>query len=511
MKKLLVVVDVGYDSIRIKVNDEKYVFPNYICKLEDDRDRRGKIEYNEINSFRIPKYIMGYDAKAIVYYQKIAKKQNYIDYLNEDESWCLLRGAIVYALASFSKNNHIGFNINTAAKWEIKIAIMLPNYICCGYSTENMIKYILSNEKDIAMIIDKELIDIKLNIKKENIYIINQTNASATNLRINGDKMVFNDSVLRRLPAVIINLNFTTIEVARCVTNNDKTIDERLCIDNCICNTDFSIIEILKKTAVKINDMVKANYDVDLERFEPLSFDELAYIMQFDTCFCFDEVKEEGAPFGKQKRIYNAEIKKIFNETLSENANNFVESVFKNYVVGDEVTVLISDYTYHNYAPIINKVIMNSYPRMNVFLADDGVFNYVNMGNRILKKYNKLENNSSEYPFDSMDGFNFEKYCAKLLKLDGFRIIEITKEIGDDGLDIIAKKDDITYGFQCKCWANKIGNKAIQEVYTGIKMRNLDIGVVLTNNYFTKSAIKAANETKIKLWDRDKLLELAGY
>lgn len=110
--------------------------------------------------------------------------------------------------------------------------------------------------------------------------------------------------------------------------------------------------------------------------------------------------------------------------------------------------------------------------------------------------------------FDSMNGHEFEAFCAELLKKNGFRNVTKTKGSGDQGIDILAKKGNVSYGIQCKCYSSKVGNKAVQEVFSGKAYYNLQIGVVLTNNYFTPSAINLAEKNGILLWNRQKLISL---
>ena len=106
---------------------------------------------------------------------------------------------------------------------------------------------------------------------------------------------------------------------------------------------------------------------------------------------------------------------------------------------------------------------------------------------------------------DSMNGFQFERFCGDLLRNNGFRNVEVTQGSGDYGIDILAEKDEVTYAIQCKCYSSKIGNKVIQEVYSGKAFYNRMVGVIMTNNYFTQSAIDTAKKTKILLWNRDKI------
>lgn len=103
---------------------------------------------------------------------------------------------------------------------------------------------------------------------------------------------------------------------------------------------------------------------------------------------------------------------------------------------------------------------------------------------------------------DLMEGHDFEYFCAELLRKRDFLEVEVTKGSGDYGIDILAEKDGITYAIQCKCYAVPVGVKAVQEAYAGRDYYDRMVGVVLTNQYFTAPAVKAARKLKIVLWDR---------
>lgn len=109
--------------------------------------------------------------------------------------------------------------------------------------------------------------------------------------------------------------------------------------------------------------------------------------------------------------------------------------------------------------------------------------------------------------FDNLDGLEFEQFCAKILAFNGFRNIKLTQGSGDQGIDILAIKDDIKYGIQCKCYSSDIGNKAVQEAFSGKTYYDCHIAVVLTNRYFTPSAKELAKKNGVVLWDRSKLIQ----
>ncbi len=104
---------------------------------------------------------------------------------------------------------------------------------------------------------------------------------------------------------------------------------------------------------------------------------------------------------------------------------------------------------------------------------------------------------------DLMEGRDFERFCADLLKRRGFLEVEVTKGSGDYGVDILAEKDGVTYAIQCKCYDGMpVGVSAVQEAYAGRDFYDRMVGAVMTNQYFTSPAVEAAKKLKILLWDR---------
>lgn len=107
-----------------------------------------------------------------------------------------------------------------------------------------------------------------------------------------------------------------------------------------------------------------------------------------------------------------------------------------------------------------------------------------------------------------MSGADFEHFCADLLRLNGFSDVSVTPSSGDQGVDIIAKKDGVKYAIQCKHYSSPVGNTPVQEVSAGKLYYHCHVGVVLTNSIFTKGATELANATDVLLWDSYKLHEL---
>ncbi len=115
---------------------------------------------------------------------------------------------------------------------------------------------------------------------------------------------------------------------------------------------------------------------------------------------------------------------------------------------------------------------------------------------------------STCYDFDSMDGHDFEYWCANLLRKNDFENVQVTQGSGDQGVDITAEKDGIRYAIQCKCYSSDLGNSPIQEVCAGKHLYHCQIGVVMTNRFFTKSAQELARATGTLLWGRDRIIKM---
>ena len=109
----------------------------------------------------------------------------------------------------------------------------------------------------------------------------------------------------------------------------------------------------------------------------------------------------------------------------------------------------------------------------------------------------------SIYSVDNLDGHTFEFFCADMLKKLGYADVRVTQASGDNGVDILASYNGVPYAIQCKRYAKKVGNKAVQEVFSGANYYKCQKAIVITNNYFTDQAIDAAKKLGVTLWDRD--------
>ena len=107
---------------------------------------------------------------------------------------------------------------------------------------------------------------------------------------------------------------------------------------------------------------------------------------------------------------------------------------------------------------------------------------------------------------DTMTGEAFEQAVGQLFEdLGLFKKIEFTPKTGDFGADLIGYETGKKTAIQCKRQSKNVGVKAVQQVMGGAQYYNCDSMLVITNQFFTKSAIELAHKSNIQLIDREKL------
>ena len=122
--------------------------------------------------------------------------------------------------------------------------------------------------------------------------------------------------------------------------------------------------------------------------------------------------------------------------------------------------------------------------------------------------FRRWKNREVPLLIDELEGHDFEYYCADLLRNGGYQNVRVTRASGDFGVDILAERDGITYGIQCKRYDRPIGVFAVQQVYAGKDFYHLMAGAVMTNQTFTPAAHTMAERLNILLWDRSFIQEL---
>lgn len=190
-------------------------------------------------------------------------------------------------------------------------------------------------------------------------------------------------------------------------------------------------------------------------------------------------------------------------DNSKQSLDNFISefvNIQTNNILDERNTVILTKYLEE-----INLLDSNSNFKTNIDIIQNKVKETIETNSLNLFESQLL--NIQNQPHISMDdidmmtGIEFEEFVASLFEKMGYQSI-VTKKSGDQGIDVIVNKNEVKTGIQTKCYAKDISNSAIQEVVAGIKYHNLNKGMVITNRYFTNSAIRLAESNQIILWDR---------
>ncbi|AIK35303.1 restriction endonuclease family protein (plasmid) [Bacillus pseudomycoides] len=123
---------------------------------------------------------------------------------------------------------------------------------------------------------------------------------------------------------------------------------------------------------------------------------------------------------------------------------------------------------------------------------------------RILKRMAK----SGIGIIDKMDGHQFEVYLKALFRELRYRP-EVTKRSCDYGVDVVLKgKNRIVIQAKRYGIKNRVGIRAVQEVYAGKAYYKADEAWIVTNSFYTKQAKELAEACHVKLIDRVELQKL---
>lgn len=107
---------------------------------------------------------------------------------------------------------------------------------------------------------------------------------------------------------------------------------------------------------------------------------------------------------------------------------------------------------------------------------------------------------------DIMDGLEFEKFVARLLRNQGYQKVRLTERY-DYGIDIIAHKDGITWGVQVKRYRNLVKAEAVRQVVTALNKYRCQRAMVVTNSTFSRPAKVLAETNNCILISKEELAE----
>lgn len=111
---------------------------------------------------------------------------------------------------------------------------------------------------------------------------------------------------------------------------------------------------------------------------------------------------------------------------------------------------------------------------------------------------------------DRMKGRVFEEYLAVVFRKKGFSV-QLTRASKDQGGDLVLTKGGTRIVVQAKRWKSNVSNKAVQEVVAAKPFYKADQAMIVTNSFYTKSAIELAKANQVELWDRNRLITELVY
>jgi restriction system protein len=100
----------------------------------------------------------------------------------------------------------------------------------------------------------------------------------------------------------------------------------------------------------------------------------------------------------------------------------------------------------------------------------------------------------------ALDGPGFERFLAAVFRNHRYAVSHIGKT-GDQGADLIVQVGPTRIVVQAKCYSGSVGNSAVQEAHAGKGFHHCHRAMVVTNSYFTTSAIALARELGCGLID----------
>lgn len=108
---------------------------------------------------------------------------------------------------------------------------------------------------------------------------------------------------------------------------------------------------------------------------------------------------------------------------------------------------------------------------------------------------------------DRLSGLDFEYYLFYLFQRHHIRT-RITSYTHDFGADLILRYHGKKIVIQAKRWNENVGIKAVQETIGAMSYYKAKYGAVITNSFYTKSAVELANASNIVLLNRYDLAEM---
>ena len=112
-----------------------------------------------------------------------------------------------------------------------------------------------------------------------------------------------------------------------------------------------------------------------------------------------------------------------------------------------------------------------------------------------------------------LDPYEFERFCAKLLELEGYTSVAVTGRAGDRGVDIrCMDKQGNLVAVQCKKYTkSNVSATPLQRLHSFAVTRGAKRMICITTTGYTADAKDEATKIGVELIDRDRLNELVDH
>jgi len=248
--------------------------------------------------------------------------------------------------------------------------------------------------------------------------------------------------------------------------DNNPNVVKSTCLENWL----DSYIDTYDNDLIYINGFAKL-LDENKINYTYINNEVRQGIYEIYKKYYFEELHErkDGLEFANE--FINRQVLDIFNAKKSNYKDYFIE--------------------YHLKKRLKERYIRDLANKYNDNIKNNKIASYINL---------------SIQDIDLLSGYEFEETLKSLFQNMGYSA-KVTKSSNDQGADLIIEKLNKKIVVQAKCYSDKVGNSAIQEVVASQNFYKCDSCLVVTNNYFTKAAKDLAKANYVELWDRDKLQE----
>jgi len=173
------------------------------------------------------------------------------------------------------------------------------------------------------------------------------------------------------------------------------------------------------------------------------------------------------------------------------------------FEVAERKVSVIGDYGDENWAALTNEIekcLSKLKANEGIQLDDLKGWLWSNLDYLFRNYHRDQKQRTPTAEFDTLNGIEFETWLANVLRGNGYEVTG-TPITGDQGADLIARRDGKTVVIQAKRYQGSVGNAAIQEVVAALRFYRGDEAWVITSGTFTSSAKALAQANDVKLID----------